>query len=599
MVRCGENHSKERIFAMENTDIARVFEEIADLLEIKGENPFRVRSYRNAALVVGGLPESVAKIAEERGKRGLEKIPGIGKSIAEKIIEMLDTGRCRYHEELLKEFPPGLLDMLKVSGVGPKKVALLYSKLGISTIDELEEAAASHKLHNLPGMGEKTEQKILKSIEDFRSMSGRFRLDVARTSALAYMAYLKQLKGIIDCVPAGSLRRWKESIGDVDILVTCKKGLPVMDRFVKYPEVKEIVSKGATKSTVILRNGLQVDLRVLEKKSFGAALQYFTGSKAHNIALRDRAKKRGLKISEYGVFREKDDRRVAGEKEEDVYRAVGLPWIRPELRENMGEIEAAEEGRLPGELEKKDLKGDLHVHTKATDGGNTMEEMAQKAMDMGYEYMAVTDHSKAVGIAHGLDEKRLLAQLEEIDRFNDKLRKKGKRFRVLKGSEVDIRADGSLDFSADILKRLDIVVGAVHSGFNMDRKEMTKRVVKAVNTGRINILAHPTGRLIGSREPYEIDMEAVMDAALKKGVYLELNSYPDRLDLNEVFCKRARERGILVAISTDSHSIYHMDNIEYGVHTAMRGWLEREHVLNTRPLEELQKLLSRGGKAER
>ncbi len=587
------------MITMENAEIAQVFEEIADLLEIKGENPFRVRSYRNAALVVGGLPESVAKIVEERGEKGLEKIPGIGKSIAEKIIEMLTTGRCRFHDELLKEFPPGLLDLLKVSGVGPKKVALLYNRLGISSIEELEKAAAAHKLHNLPGMGEKTEQKILKSIQDFKSMSGRFRLDVARTSALAYLDYLMGLKGIIDCVPAGSLRRWKESIGDVDILVTCRKGLPVMDHFVNYPEVKEVVSKGTTKSTVILRNGLQVDLRVLEKRSFGAALQYFTGSKAHNIALRDRAKKMGLKISEYGVFREKDDKWVAGEKEEDVYRAVGLPWIPPELRENMGEIEAAEEGRLPVELEKEDIKGDLHLHTKATDGGNTIEEMAQKAMELGYEYIAVTDHSKAVGIAHGLDEKRLLAQLEEIDRFNEKLKRRGKRFRVLKGGEVDIRADGSLDFPARILKRLDVVVGAVHSGFNMDKKEMTKRVIKAVNSGMINILAHPTGRLIGSREPYQIDMEAVMDAALKKGVFLELNSYPDRLDLNEVHCKRARERGILVAISTDSHSTYHMDNIEYGVHTARRGWLEKEHVLNTRPLKELQKLLARGGHAKR
>ncbi len=578
---------------MDNPQIARIFEEIADILEIKGENPFRVRSYRNAALVVQGFAVSLKSIVEG-GEEELEKIPGIGTSIREKVVEILATGKCKFHDGLLKELPPGLLELLRISGVGPKKVALLYDKVGIKSVDELEKAAQAHKLCGLPGMGEKSEQKILKAVQEAKRVSGRFGLSTVRTVAEDYKSHIKKLKGVIDVEPSGSLRRWKESIGDLDILVTCKKGVPVMDHFVSYPEVSEVVAKGDTKSTVILTNGLQVDLRVLDKKSFGSALQYFTGSKAHNIAVRDRAKRMGLKISEYGVFREKTGKWMAGRTEQDVYGAVGLEWVPPELRENRGEIEAAEASKLPGLIELKHIKGDLHVHTKESDGANTLEEMAEAAMAMGYEYIAVTEHSKGLAIARGLEEKRLLKHIETIDRFNERLKKKGVKFRVLKGTEVDIRSDGTLDYKSSLLERLDCVVGAVHSGFDMPGKDMTRRILKAISTAKLHILAHPTGRLIGTREPYAVDMEKVINAAKKYGVFLELNAYPERLDLNDIHCKLAKDTGVLVAISTDAHNTLHLKNIVYGVHTARRGWLGKKDVLNAGGLKEVLKLLKKG-----
>lgn len=574
---------------MENVDIAKIFEEIADLLEIKNENPFRVRSYRNAALIIGGFPESMRSIVE-RDEKELENIKGIGKSIHEKIVEIVKTGKCQFHDELLKELPPGLLELLEVSGIGPKKVQLLYEKLGIQSVDELENAAKEGKLRDLPHMGEKTEEKILKAIQELKSRSGRFRLSLALSYAEPLMTYLKKIPGVIQVEPAGSLRRWKDTIGDVDILVTCKKDAPVMDRFVKYPDVKEIIAKGDTKSTAILKSGLQIDVRVLDEKSFGAALQYFTGSKSHNIAIRDRAKKMGLKISEYGVFEEKTGKKVAGENEEDVYKAVGLPWIPPELRENMGEVEAAERGKLPRLVEINDIKGDLHVHSSESDGIHTLEEMVSYAMQKKYEYIAITEHSKAVGVAHGLDEERALKQIKAIDKINSQL----KGFKILKGTEVDIKADGSLDHSEEVLRQLDVVVGAIHSKFNMTVDEMTDRIIKAISTGLVNIIAHPTGRIVGVREPYPVDMPRIMEAAKKYGVILELNSYPERLDLNDSHCRLAKEMGVMVAISTDSHNRLHLDYVRFGIHTARRGWLEKDDVLNTRPLKEVLKILRRG-----
>ena len=577
---------------MENTEIARVFDEIADLLELTGGDKFRIRSYRNAAVVVEGLPDSLRALFEQ-GPDHLKGIPGIGESLRAKIAEMLTTGRCAYHDELLKEMPAGMLDILKVSGVGPKKAALIHKELGISSVEELEKAAAAGRLRELAGMGETSEEKILKAVRDLKARSGKFKLSLVIKYADLFTEYIGKAPGVADVLPAGSLRRWKEEIGDLDILATCKDPGVVMDRFVTHPEVKEVLAKGDTKSTVVLRAGLQVDLRVLEKKSFGAALQYFTGSKSHNVALRDRAKRMGLKISEYGVFKEDGEKWVAGKKEEDVYKAVGLPWIPPELRENRGEIEAAEEGKLPELLRVEDIRGDLHAHTRESDGGATLEEMAEAAMKRGYEYLAITDHSKAVGIAHGLDEKRALAQIEAVDALNERLKKAKKKFRVLKGSEVDIRSDGTLDHSEGLLKRLDCVVASVHSSFGMPLEEMTRRVIKAIRSGRINIIGHPTGRLIGDRDPFEIDIEAVMDEAKKYGVALELNSYPDRLDLNDVHLRLAKKKGVLVAISTDAHSTAHFDNITYGIHTARRGWIEKKDVLNTRPLKELLKTLKR------
>jgi len=577
---------------MENAEIARVFEEIADLLELTGGDRFRTRSYRNASVIVEGLAESLSALYEQ-GADHLKGIPGIGESLKAKIIELLTTGKCAYHEELLKQMPAGMLDILKVSGIGPKKAALIHKELGVSSVDELEKAAETGSLRELAGLGETSEQKILKAVKEFKSRSGRYTLPVAVRLANLLSEYIGKVPGVIKVEAAGSLRRWKEDIGDIDILAACDGPSLVMESFAAHPEVKEVLARGETKTSVVLRAGIQVDLRVVEKDSFGAALQYFTGSKAHNVALRDRAKRMGLKISEYGVYGEPGGKRVAGKTEEDVYGAVGLAWIPPELRENRGEIEAAEEGRLPKLLSVKDIRGDLHSHTTESDGGFSLEDMAGAAMKRGYEYLAVTDHSKAVGIAHGLDEKRVIAQIEAIDAFNARLKKAGKKFTVLKGTEVDIRADGTLDHPERLLKRLDCVVASVHSSFRMSSDEMTARVVRAIRSGLVNIIGHPTGRLIGEREPIEIDMEAVMDEAKKYGVAFELNSYPERLDLNDTHLRLARKKGLLVAVSTDAHSTAHFENINYGVHIAARGWLEKKDVLNTRPLKELLKILKR------
>ncbi len=581
---------------MDNSFIARTFHDIADLLEIKGENHFRVRSYRNAAQVIEGLPEPIERMVRENEGQ-IESIPGIGKSIHEKVVEIVQTGTCGFKSELLRELPEGLLDILQLQGVGPKKAQLLYRSLGIASVDALYQAVKSHKLLDLPGMGEKSEAKILKAIQDMRKREGRFRISRALSCAKGYMEHLNKSPGVIEVSTAGSLRRWKESIGDIDILVTGDEGSPEMERvmesFTAYPEVTEILASGETKSSVVLRSGIQVDLRLLDRRSFGAALLYFTGSKAHNIALRDRAKRMGLKVSEYGVFMEEGNHPIAGECEEEVYRAIGLPWIPPELRENRGEIEAAIEGRLPTLVEVGDIRGDLHMHTRASDGGSTVEEMAEAAMARGYEYIAITDHSKALTVAHGLDELRLLKQMDEIERVNRKLKAQGSKFTILKGMEVDIKSDGSLDLDEEVLGRLDVVVAAVHSKFTMEADEMTDRILTAMASGVVNIIAHPTGRIIEGREPYPVDMRRLMEGAKRHRVALELNSYPDRLDLNDVNLRLAKEMGVMVAISTDSHSARHLENITFGVHTARRGWLEKDDILNTRPLKDLLRILKR------
>lgn len=580
---------------LENAEIAKVFFEIADLLEIKGGDTFRIRSYRNAAMVVEGLPESLKTLYAGGGEDGLKGIPGIGESTRNKIIELLTTGSCSYHRELLGEMPHGMLEMIKVSGLGPKKAAALHKELGISDLAGLERAAEAGLIRGIRGFGEATEQKILRGIREMKTRSRQFKLSAVVPYERSFTKYIREVPGVTKIAPSGSYRRWKETVGDLDILVTCSDARAVMDHFVRHPDIAEVVSKGETKSTVVLASGLQVDIRALDERSFGSALQYFTGSKAHNVALRERARRMGLKISEYGVFREKGEVWIAGESEEDVYGAVGLPWIPPELRENRGEIEAAEEGSLPRLVERADIKGDLHVHTKESDGTYTLDQMAEAAMKMGYEYMAVTDHSKAVGIARGLDEARLNAQIRAVDEFNDRMKRQRKRFRALKATEVDIKADGSLDHPERALRKLDCVVASVHSGFRMEMKEMTARVIKAVRTGLVNIIGHPTGRLIGEREPYQIDLEKVMDEAKRHGVALELNAYPDRLDLNDVHCLLARQKGVMVAVSTDSHSIHHLENIAYGIHTARRGWLEKKDVLNAKPLKELMKVLKIAG----
>ena len=570
---------------MENKGIADIFTEIADILDIQGENPFRVRSYRNAARTIADMSQSVHALVKAGEK--LEEVPGIGKSLQEKIEEIVSTGKCGFLEELRRKVPPGLTELLKLEGLGPKKVKLLYDELSVDSMDRLEKAAQAGRLRDLAGMGLKTEEKVLKSIEKYRAGMGRFKLSVGYTYAQALLEYLKDTPGVKRLDPAGSFRRQKETIGDLDILAICGKGCKVMDRFTKYGDVAEVISKGETKSSVRLKCGLQVDVRVLEEESYGAALHYFTGSKAHNIAIRDRAKDLGLKVSEYGVFRAKDEKRLSGANEEDVFKAVGLPFIPPELREDWGEIQAAEKGRLPRLIELADICGDLQMHTVATDGKNSIADMARKAKEMGYSYIAITDHSKAVRVARGLDEKGMVKQLKEIEKVNGQT----PGVRILKGVEVDILADGSLDLKDDILKECDVVIASVHSRFNMEEEEMTRRIIQALKNPNVNILGHPTGRLILEREAYRVNLQEVFQAAIDQGVVLEINAYPDRLDLRDVDARMAKEMGAKLAISTDAHSILQLELMKFGVFTARRGWVEAKNVINTLPLQGLLKVL--------
>ncbi len=575
---------------MENLDIARIFDEIADILELKNENPFRIRSYRRAARVIRDLPEDVKSLAST-GE--LKTVPGIGASLADKIEEIIATGTCQAYEDLKKDPVYSLTELLSIPGVGPKLAVRLNKELGVKNVDDLEKAAREGRLHSLEGIREKLEEKILKGIEQYRRHVGRFKLADALTYAESIVKVLKAQKGVTKIDIAGSLRRMKETIGDIDILVIAGKAhsSKVMDTFTEMDIVADIIAKGDTKSSVLLKSGIQVDLRILEKQSYGAALHYFTGSKDHNVAIRDRAKRMGLKVSEYGVFDSKTNKLLAGAREEDVFRLVGLPFIPPELRENSGEIEAAEQGKLPKLIDQSDIRGDLHMHTKASDGANTIEEMALFAKKLGYEYIAITDHSKAVTVAGGLDEKALEAHIKEIEKAN----KKVKGIEILSGIEVDILPDGSLDLDDSVLAKCDVVIGAVHSRFNMSSEEMTKRIIKGISNPNVNILAHPTGRIINERDPYQVDLEAVIEAAKKKRVALELNSYPDRLDLRDVHCRQAKEAGVKIAIGTDSHAALQLSNIRYGIATARRGWLEAGEVINTFSLAKLKRFLAKQG----
>lgn len=571
--------------AMTNADIAAIFNKVADLLEIKGENPFKVRAYRNAARTIENIGKSLVDLVNEG--YDLTRLPGIGHDLSEYIKEIVTTGKFSKLEKLEREIPPHLVEMLSIEGLGPKRIKVLYEKLNVESMEDLRRAAESGEILKLPGFGPVLVEKILKGIRLAKKAGKRFRIDVAKNYAEDLVNYLKEIEGIIHIDVAGSYRRKKETVGDLDILVTAKDWEKVTDHFVKYSGVKEVVSKGPTRSTVILKSDLQVDLRSVPNESYGAALHYFTGSKAHNIAIRTMGVKLGLKINEYGIF--KGAKRIGGEKEEDVFKSVGLPFIEPELRENRGEIEAALAGKLPKLVELKEIRGDLHMHTKYTDGKNTIEEMAKAAKEKGYEYIAITDHSKRVTVAKGLDEKRLLAQIEEIDKINEKL----DGITILKGIEVDILEDGSLDLSDDVLKELDVVVCAVHSKFKLSREKQTYRVLKAMDNPYFNILAHPTGRLIGSREGYDIDIEKIIEHAKECGCYLEINAQPERLDLNDINAKLAKEMGVKMAISTDAHNIFTLDYMEYGVNQARRGWCEKEDILNTYTLKELKKLLKR------
>lgn len=568
-----------------NADIAADFDELADLLEIEGANPFRIRAYRNAARTLRDLPSDVTAMLE-RGE-DLTELPGIGKDLAAKIKEIIETGTAAMLEEHRKTVPATLTELLKIPGIGPKRVKALYHDLGIRTLDQLQKAAEEGRVRSLRGFGEKTERYILNQLKARTGEEKRFKLAIATQYAEALIAYLKESRGVKHVVAAGSYRRAKETIGDLDILVTAAPGSAVMDRFVSYPEVEEVLAQGATKASLRLACKLQVDVRVVPKESYGAALQYFTGSKAHNVALRQMAQQQGLKINEYGVF--KGDQSVAGATEESVYASVGLPWIPPELRENRGEFDAALAGRLPALVEVADLKGDLHAHTKATDGQNSIKEMAEAARDRGLEYLAITDHSRRLTMAKGLDTDRLFEQLEEIDRLNAS----SIGITLLKGIEVDILEDGSLDLPDDDLSRLDLVVGAVHSHFRLSREKQTERILRAMDHPYFTILAHPTGRLIDERVPYDVDMPRVIRHARERGCFLEVNAHPIRLDLTDTDCQMAKEAGVMVSINSDAHSTLDFGNLRYGVGQARRGWMGKYDVLNTRPLPSLRPLLKR------
>ena len=565
---------------MRNVEIARLFNDIADYLEVKDENPFRIRAYRRAAQAIEGLPEDIAAIAE-RG--GLLVVPGIGKDLAAKIREYLETGMVEYLEELRREIPAGVIELLGIHGVGPKTAKVLYEQKAVDSVDKLEEMAKTGALAGLPGIKAKTAENILKGIAVWRSGRERMPLGSALLLAEAILDRLRSLKEVNQIEPAGSLRRMKETVKDIDILVSSTKPARVMDVFVGLDNAAEVLAHGETKSSVRLRENIQVDLRVVEPDCFGAALQYFTGSKQHNIRVRELAQRKRLKISEYGVFNEKTGRLVAGKTEAEVYEAVGLPFIPPELREDGGEIEAGLEERLPRLVALADIRGDLQMHTTWSDGGHSLAELAEGVRAKGYQYMAVTDHSKSTTVAGGMKEEQVLQMIAEVRALNQTL----KGFRVLAGCEVDIKADGSLDYPDDILRQLDLVLVSVHSRFKMAREEMTARIVRALRHPLVHMLGHPTGRLIGERGAYELDMEAVLQAARATGAAVEINASPSRLDLNDLHARRAKELGIPIAINTDAHTVGQLDYMRFGVSVARRGWLTPADILNTQPEKQL------------
>lgn len=568
-----------------NTEIAARFNKLADLLEIANENPFRIRAYRNAARVIGNLSKNVTDLVNEN--YDLTELPGIGDDLAQKIETIVKTGELPLLKKMEMRFPPILTELLNIEGLGPKRVQLLYKKLGIKSLIDLKQKIDEGKLRKLKGFGEKIEKKILVGIQHVKQYSVRTRFADAVKIADSIIKYLKTSKYVKQIECAGSFRRRKETVGDLDIIVSSDNNKNVIEHFIRFDEIATVISQGVTRSTVRLHSGIQVDLRSVAPESYGAALIYFTGSKAHNIAIRKIAQKMKLKINEYGLFKNK--KQVAGKTEDEMYRHIGLKYIEPEMREDKGEIELSKKNKLPHLISLKDIRGDLHCHTKQTDGNASIQMMTEKAKDLGYQYIAITDHSKHLAMTHGLDEKALLAQIKLIDKLNSKL----KDIVILKSIEVDILENGSLDLSNDILKELDFTVCAIHSKFNLSQKKQTERIMRAMDNPYFNILAHPTGRLINKREPYEVDMEKVMSSAKEKNCILELNAQPERLDLNEDYCKFAKELNLKIAISTDAHSQSQMDYMQYGIYQARRGWLEANDVINTYGIKQLKKLFSR------
>jgi len=567
---------------VENREIARLLWETADLMEIAGEDSFRIRSYRNGATAVEGYPERIEDILGDP-ERKVTDIPGIGKGLSQVLSEIVERGSCDRRDRLLEKFPPTALEFLKIQGLGPKGIALIFEHYRVSTIDELERLCREQKLRVLPRMGAKLEEKVLRSISQYRQRTGRYLLSYAEGVAQELAAVFHEVRGVEAVTPAGSLRRGRETVGDLDLLVTGPNPTAVLDRFIAYPSVEEVLSRGENKASAkVGREGLQVDVRALAPESFGAAMQYFTGSKDHNVAVRTRAVKMGFKLSEYGLYRVADDSKVAGETEAQIYEALGLGWIPPELRENSGEVEAAEQGTLPELVELEQIRGDLHMHTTETDGRATLAEMAEAGRAHGYEYIAITDHSKALAMANGLDEKRAVAfaaQVREINRGEIGIH-------VFSGLECDILKDGTLDLADDALAELDLVIASVHSHMNLEAAEMTDRLLRALECPHLRILGHPTGRILLHRDPFPFDFERVVAEAVRRGVWLEINASPERLDLSGTLVRTAKSKGARFTISTDAHHPKHLESMRYGVITARRGWLGPSDVMNTLPAKQ-------------
>ena len=572
---------------MKNSDVAKIFQDIADLLELKGENVFKIRAYQKAARAIEYHPRELEAMIDEG--EDLQSIPGVGEAIAKKAAELVTTGKLGYYENLKGEFPQGITNLLDVPGIGPKTANKLSSELSISSVDELERAINDGRVAGLFRLGERTADNILHQIQALRRKDQRIPIGEALPIVDEIIAALHNIPGVKNLTPAGSLRRFQETVGDIDLMGTADEPKEVIDAFVALPLVKQVLAQGSTKASVIVSGGLQVDLRMVEHESFGSLLQYFTGSKQHNIALREKWRKKGLKLSEYGITVVATDKLEKFATEEEFYRRLGLQYIPPEIRQAQGEIEKAEQGTIPRLVELSDMKGDLHTHTEWSDGHDSIEQLARAARDTGRQYIAITEHSAGRGIAHGLDVARLRQQIAEIKALNERLT----GLRVLTGTEVDIRADGSLDLPHEILAELDMVTAAVHSAMNQSEEKMTARVIKAIENPDVDMIAHPTCRLIGEREPVAIDLEAAFRAAVKYNKILEINAMPDRLDLKDTHAFRARELGVKLAIGTDAHSVAHLDLMRFGIGVARRAWCEPRHILNTLPPEELLAVLNR------
>jgi DNA polymerase (family X) len=573
-----------QVYFVNNQNVAAVLYEMAELLELHAENRFKIIAYSKAARAIESLKEDVEQVCRE-GR--LQSIPGVGKAIALKVEEYLRTGQIQAHQDLLKQTPAGLAELLKISGLGPKTIFLLHEKLDVSNIEDLEKAAREHRIRRLPRMGAVREKNIQKSLERYKKRSNRILFSVAEPVVNEILGFLQSLDGLAHITAAGSYRRGKETVGDIDILATAARPEEIVAAFVRMPMVEEVLVKGPTKASVIVQETIQVDLRIVEHKSFGTVLQYFTGSKEHNVSLRQLSQGRGYSLSEYSLTRLADSQDLFFDREEDVYAYLGLQYISPELREDRGEIEAAKQGKLPELVELKDIRGDLHVHSDWSDGRASILEMAHAAQALGYEYVAICDHSPSVGIAGGLPPEKLEEKIEAVAAVNESLH----GTRVLVGTEVDIKADGKLDYPNDLLARCDVVVASVHMGQQQNERAITGRLVSAIENEFVHIIGHPTGRIIDQREPYEVDMNAVLEAAARTETALEINAYPSRLDLNDVWAREAKETGVRMSIDSDAHDPKQLSVMKYGLNVARRGWLEKKDLLNALSLSELQKVL--------